>query len=341
MSRHRIAGVVAGAVSIVGPIVAQERLELDLLPDQSLFEWSGTSNISGLVDPDFDPTYGWLGGLELEVTQGPNGPRGRIDGADIAFEPDIVGTTITALFGRVEFADVRITIASTPFDLASIAPLQTDLTLTFTAGTLNVEPPFGPAQSTPLAGRVIGTVPVTGSMGITASGDFELHVSLFAFELRFDSPAFHGTILSTGFFHADTTCPFASYYCSSAPNSMGTEARMNVVGLPSVSQNDLSLQALFLPSQAPGLFYYGPTQTQVPVGDGFLCVGGTAFRLPVVMSNNTGQAFFSIDLSLPPSPAGQILPGSTWNFQFWYRDPGGPGGSGFNFTDAATLRFCP
>ncbi|MCP3920832.1 MAG: hypothetical protein GY711_35340 [bacterium] len=111
--------------------------------------------------------------------------------------------------------------------------------------------------------------------------------------------------------------------------------------LPSVAQNEVQLQALFLPSQTPGLFYHGPDQVQLPMGDGFRCVGGPLFRLPVVVSNDTGQAFFDLDLSTPPTAAGEILPGSTWNFQFWYRDPTGPGGSGFNWTDGASIRSCP
>ena len=37
---------------------------------------------------------------------------------------------------------------------------------------------------------------------------------------------------------------------------------------------------------------------------------------------------------------GAITAGSTWNFQFWYRDPqGGP--NGFNLSDGMRVTFCP
>jgi hypothetical protein len=35
-----------------------------------------------------------------------------------------------------------------------------------------------------------------------------------------------------------------------------------------------------------------------------------------------------------------IQPGTSWNFQFWYRDPAG-GGAGFNLSDAVMIPFRP
>ncbi len=46
------------------------------------------------------------------------------------------------------------------------------------------------------------------------------------------------------------------------------------------------------------------------------------------------------DITSPPQASGQILDGSTWNFQFWYRDPNG-GGAFYNFTDGLSATFCP
>jgi len=48
-------------------------------------------------------------------------------------------------------------------------------------------------------------------------------------------------------------------------------------------------------------------------------------------------------MTTPPagSGPGQILPGSTHYFQWYYRNVGGPGGSNFNVSDGLRADFCP
>jgi hypothetical protein len=41
-----------------------------------------------------------------------------------------------------------------------------------------------------------------------------------------------------------------------------------------------------------------------------------------------------------PSDFSFLQPGSSWNFQFWYRNPAGDG-SGFNLSDALHVDFAP
>ena len=62
---------------------------------------------------------------------------------------------------------------------------------------------------------------------------------------------------------------------------------------------------------------------------------------PVQQIDGNGQAQRLVDFTSPPagSGPGQITPGSTWYFQFWYRDPQGPGGTGFNTSDGLEVRF--
>ena len=38
---------------------------------------------------------------------------------------------------------------------------------------------------------------------------------------------------------------------------------------------------------------------------------------------------------------GTVLPSTTYNFQFWYRDPTGPGGTTYTFSNAVEAIFCP
>ena len=90
----------------------------------------------------------------------------------------------------------------------------------------------------------------------------------------------------------------------------------------------------------------GPSQVPATAfGDGLRCVGGTLRRFPVVAANAAGTADIGPGLvaasgALFP-PAGTIVAGSTWSFQHWYRDPGGPCGTGYSVTNAVAVTFTP
>ncbi|MCP3917678.1 MAG: hypothetical protein GY711_19210 [bacterium] len=79
--------------------------------------------------------------------------------------------------------------------------------------------------------------------------------------------------------------------------------------------------------------------TSVPLGEGTLCVGSPFIRLPVVQTDVLGSASYVLDLTDPLFPSAEITPGTTWNFQFWYRDVAG-GPAGFNLSDAVGVQFC-
>ena len=135
-------------------------------------------------------------------------------------------------------------------------------------------------------------------------------------------------------------------YCVAAPNSSGAGALLSATGTTRVAANDLVLSVAGASSSQPGLFFYGPQHVQVVFGDGFRCVGsggvGT-FRLgPAVVTDPGGAAQRPLDLTAPPASAGPGAIGvaETWNFQFWYRDPGF-GTAGFNLSDAIAATFCP
>ena len=84
-------------------------------------------------------------------------------------------------------------------------------------------------------------------------------------------------------------------------------------------------------------------QNNLPAGNGFVCIGGIVQRVPpALISNAQGTVTFPVDLTQFPFTGGlnTITPGSSWNFQFWHRDPTG-GLFGFNFSDAVKLTFAP
>jgi hypothetical protein len=129
-------------------------------------------------------------------------------------------------------------------------------------------------------------------------------------------------------------------YCVGAPNSVGTGASLQGTGSTSIIANDFVLNATGCPSNMFGLFFYGPDQVPLtPFGDGNRCVGGSLARLPVITTDAGGSASHSLDYGSLPANA-QIVAGSIWNFQLWYRDPNGPGGSGSNASNGLEVHFC-
>ena len=132
-----------------------------------------------------------------------------------------------------------------------------------------------------------------------------------------------------------------SSYCLTSPNSVGTGAVISTTGSQSVAANAFGLLATGAPANTPGLFYYGQTQGQFAFADGFRCVtGAQVFRLPILTTDAAGTASTLVDITNPPRALGQISANQSWNFQFWYADPAGPGGSGSNLSDAVEVLFC-
>lgn len=126
--------------------------------------------------------------------------------------------------------------------------------------------------------------------------------------------------------------------CTSSVNSSGSAAKISATGSSSVGSNNFHLAVNDLPANTFGLVFYGPNSIQVPFGDGFRCVGGSIFRLGVSNSGAGGVMQRTVDLTSPPTPAGQVTPGSTWYYQGWFRDiPAG--GAGFNLSDNVGVSF--
>ncbi len=134
-------------------------------------------------------------------------------------------------------------------------------------------------------------------------------------------------------------CPATWTTCFSSSNSVGAGAVMASQGGTSLSANALLLTSMGAPPGQNGLFFYGPTETVQFFGHGILCVTGGVTRLPVLITDALGAAEQDLDVTLPLH-AGQITAGSTWFFQFWYRDPAA-GGAAFNLSDALGATFCP
>jgi len=138
-------------------------------------------------------------------------------------------------------------------------------------------------------------------------------------------------------------CAPPTNYCPANTNSVGTAASISMTGTSSISNNDMGLVCVDAVPGKPGLFFYGPNQASLPLGEGNLCISGSIWRLqPPIVTDAQGGAARAMDFTQPPANAGggAILAGSDWYFQFWYRDP--PGGTaGFNLSDGLCVSYCP
>ncbi len=130
-------------------------------------------------------------------------------------------------------------------------------------------------------------------------------------------------------------------YCTSLPNSTGRPSAIGSSGSLSIAANTFTLLVRGAPPSTTGMFFYGTAQAQFPMGDGILCVSpynpGVVAVQPGAAPNAAG--IVRKKLNFPNlSSAGVITPGSTWYFQYMYRDDTP---AGFNFTDALGARFAP
>ncbi len=129
-------------------------------------------------------------------------------------------------------------------------------------------------------------------------------------------------------------------------NSSGTGALCTASGSSSWALDDLVLTTTNVDPVNFGLYFMGDlTIPPVLLADGQRCLSGSLFRFAVQTSDAAGTAVMGPGIiawtiaNLPP--AGHIAIGSSWSFQYWYRDPGGPCGSTANLSNSVTVTFTP
>jgi len=132
-------------------------------------------------------------------------------------------------------------------------------------------------------------------------------------------------------------------YCDATPSSFGTPARIGRLGTVRLREKTFGLRVTGLPpvTGSFGMYTCGTVRTNVPFGNGYLCISPFSpgnFRMAVQPLEASGTC----DRMLVQYPLdfSRCTPGSTWNFQFWYRDPAA-GGSNFNLSDALSVQFAP
>ena len=161
-----------------------------------------------------------------------------------------------------------------------------------------------------------------------------------------DTFAFNSGVDCTGYvldYAIGASTEVGSNFCSAVLNSSGFGAHMFGTGSNVVADNSLTLNAECLPNNSSGYFFVSQGTIFVPnVGSssGNLCIGGGPvgrFLADVVNTGSGTTVSVLTDLTSLPQPTGSVavLPGDTYNFQYWFRDIG----STSNFSDALAVTF--
>jgi CotH kinase protein/Lamin Tail Domain len=133
-----------------------------------------------------------------------------------------------------------------------------------------------------------------------------------------------GDLGSPGTWVVDPCPTFGQNYCASTANSTGAEALLSASGSLVVAENDLSFFAAPLPAGQLGYLMMSDTQGNLPAfggGQGVLCLGSPLVRFSESLKGTGAGDFVAFKVDLNDLPQGTVvLPGQTWNFQFWYRD---------------------
>ncbi len=136
-------------------------------------------------------------------------------------------------------------------------------------------------------------------------------------------------------------------YCPNLDNSTGRPTSIGLSGSDVVADNDLTLLASNLPSNAFGFFFASRTPglpMGPPSGIGNVCLAGFIGRFvgpgQIQNSMTTGAFALPVDLTVFPQPNGfvSVQPGETWFFQAWHRDVIG-GVTTSRLSDAIELTF--
>lgn len=227
------------------------------------------------------------------------------------------------------------------FDVAEGATLQVDTFFSHATGDIDIYLFEECGAQLAISGSASDDEQIIWTNTGTCNQRVQLRVEHWVPDLNGECNTYDMLVSGEG---AGSSCSFGTNYCSSTPNSTGSAATMSGSGSVSVGANNLVVHAGPVPNQ-PGIFFYSAGQTNggsgIPFGNGLRCAGnGTSpiFRLPVT-STSTNQLSYAIDNTNPPSAAAQILSGSVFHFQAWFRDPGL--GVSFDLSDGLTLTFLP
>ena len=117
-------------------------------------------------------------------------------------------------------------------------------------------------------------------------------------------------------------------------NSQGHGSILSVSGSLSVAGADTVFSAVQARPSQPGMLVQGATLQALPFKDGILCMGNPTERVEVAFTDAGGNAATVGDIAA----LGNVSPGDTRYYQYWYRDPAlSPCGNGSNFSQGLQI----
>jgi hypothetical protein len=116
--------------------------------------------------------------------------------------------------------------------------------------------------------------------------------------------------------------------------STGLTPTMGFRGVPSHAEDDFEISVTDAEPDKAGIFFYGSGQNNAPFYGGTKLVMGPIKRLPMVTTDPDGYVELSIAIDA-------AMIGAKRNYQFWFRDPLHPDGTGVGLSNAVEIVFCP
>jgi hypothetical protein len=129
-------------------------------------------------------------------------------------------------------------------------------------------------------------------------------------------------------------------YCQTTLNSFGTAAVIGYTGSLDRTEQTFTLTVTGHPitPNSFGMFTCGQDQYNVPFGSGYLCISPFGPGIHRMATQHLDAVTLTHGYTESPSDFLYLQGGTSWNFQFWYRNPAA-GGTGFNLSDALHVEF--
>jgi hypothetical protein len=128
-------------------------------------------------------------------------------------------------------------------------------------------------------------------------------------------------------------CSPPAAYCTAKTSSIGTLPSIGWAGNATLAANNFKVSVSAAVPAKNGLFFWGSAPNSAPFSGGTLCVAPPTQRGPVLALDATGAGQMAV--AIDPS-----MVGTTRYFQFWFRDPQHPDGTGIGLSNGLRVVFC-